>query len=638
MNSTSYDRLQEPSSEPNYPATESISLKSFDDQRRTLVPSPFSPSIASQFGKPLPTPPKQNANRWCNWNFVQNWWLWEILSLVTSIGATAGIVGVLLHFDSRPLPKWPYSITLNALISVLATISKAALLLPISEALSQLKWLWFRTGRKPLDDFDKFEQASRGPWGSARLFFQLRAKHFASLGALVTVITLAMEPFIQQTIGYESEMIRHEEVEMDPYAIAYRAQSYDDRGPGMKSAGNTVEGSMLAAIYKGIFAESFNETQRPAQATAKSCISGNCTFGTFSSLAVCSSCTNITSLVKKNIGTQEFCDSDGCKTYNQCNDTLPNGVALRNMENDNGYSNISALEFLPLSSRSLIYQHINSPLGVFDFLKSEVQSTTFDGHKPWALECALYFCVQYYQISVDSGSVVETVIRTWKNDSATETPLLNPPSGIYVHGIATGSFIERLDDGVTRPRNNVTFTNESFTASENATTRIHAKFYELFKDSVTRRQLSGAEEPRFDFSSDMVQALFFANNTISLVENLASSMTSQIRLQADRSNWIYGRASFFQVFVRVRWAWLTLQILTTVLAMVFVLAAALKGKPATLGVWKSNALASLFHGLDSETQELLNKGRTNGEMYESANTVSVRLASGNDGVKLSAMK
>ncbi|KAI9788937.1 MAG: hypothetical protein M1835_001998 [Candelina submexicana] len=627
MNSTSYDRLQEPSTEPTYPAssyTESISLRDFDDQRRTLVPSPFSPSIASQFGKPLPTPAKQKANRWCNWNSVQNWWLWEILSLVTSVGATAGIVGVLIYFDGRPLPSWPYSITLNALISVLATISKAALLLPISEALSQLKWLWFRVGRKPLDDFDIFDQASRGPWGSARLFFRLRARHFASLGALMTVSTLAMDPFVQQTIGYRSGIGLYPGGAVS-YPFAYRAKSYDDRGPGMRSAGNSVEGPMLAAIYKGIFAETFNETQRPAQATAKSCISGNCTFPRFTSL-----------------GTQEFCDSEGCKTYNQCNDTLPNGVALRNMENNNGYSNISALEFLPLSSKSLIYQHINSPLGVFDFLKSEVQSTTFDGYRPWALECALYFCVQYYEVSVDSGSAVETVIRTWSNDSATETPILKPPSTIYGKGMVPATYIDQpgpvYDGGQTRPDNKIKLAEETFTASENATARINAKLYELFKDSVTRRQLSGAEEGRLDFSSDMVQALFFAKNTISVVENLASSMTSQIRLQADRSNWIYGRATYIQILVHVRWAWLTLQLLTSVLAMVFVLTTALKGKPAALGVWKSNALASLFHGLDSETQEFLNKGRTNVEMYESAHTISVRLASGNDGVKLSAMK
>ncbi|KAI9711901.1 MAG: hypothetical protein M1812_007055 [Candelaria pacifica] len=645
MKSTSYDRLQEPSNEPAYPAssyTETISLKDFDDQRRTLVPSPFAPSIASQFGRP-PPPTKQKANRWCNWDLVQNWWLWEIISLVTSVCATSGIVGVLVYFDGHPLPSWPYSITLNALISVLATISKAALLLPISEALSQLKWLWFRAGRKPLSDFDKFEQASRGPWGSARLFLHLRARHFASLGALVTILALAIDPFVQQTIGYRSETVLHQgsTPESRSYPIAYRAESYDDRGPGMKSAGNSVEGSMLSAIYKGIFAGSFNETQRPAQVTTESCTSGNCTFPRFSSMGVCSSCTNITSLVKKNIGTQEFCESDGCKTYNQCNDSLPNNIALRNTENDDGYSNISTLQFLPLSSKSLIYQHIKAPLGVFEFLKSDVESTTFDGYKPWAMECALYFCVQIYNTTVKSGKVSETIIGTWSNDSAGDTPLLSPSANIFGNRIIGGSNASQTESAYEKDQtspNNITVTNDEFTASENATTRIQAKLYELFDESAVSRVLSGAEVGRLDFSSDMVQNFYFADNIVSVVENLASSMTSQIRLQADKSKWVYGRSTDVQIVVHVRWAWLTLQLLTIVLAMIFVLTAALKGKPATLGNWKSNALASLFHGLDSETQELLNRGRTNGEMHQSANGVSVRLASGNDGVKLSAMK
>jgi hypothetical protein len=53
-------------------------------------------------------------------------------------------------------------------IAVFAAISKAALILPVSEAVGQLKWIWFRKERT-LSDFYAFDNASRGPWGSAML-------------------------------------------------------------------------------------------------------------------------------------------------------------------------------------------------------------------------------------------------------------------------------------------------------------------------------------------------------------------------------------------------------------------------------------------------------------------------------------
>ena len=56
----------------------------------------------------------------CFWD----WWLWEIAGIVLSLSVTVAIVVILAIYDGHPLPKWPYSITLNAMVSVLATIAK----------------------------------------------------------------------------------------------------------------------------------------------------------------------------------------------------------------------------------------------------------------------------------------------------------------------------------------------------------------------------------------------------------------------------------------------------------------------------------------------------------------------------------
>lgn len=93
-------------------------------------------------------------------------WIWEILSCVIAVASLAGIIVVLYMYDGKSMPDWPYGITLNAVISLLTTLMKAAMAFPITEALSQLKWSWFSRGNN-LSDLALLDAASRGPFGAA---------------------------------------------------------------------------------------------------------------------------------------------------------------------------------------------------------------------------------------------------------------------------------------------------------------------------------------------------------------------------------------------------------------------------------------------------------------------------------------
>jgi hypothetical protein len=86
------------------------------------------------------------------------------------------IVGVLWYYDGRRQPEYLLNgITLNGYVSVFAAVSKAALILPVSEAISQLKWIWFQE-EAALWDFQLFDAASRGPWGAFMLLLRTRCK------------------------------------------------------------------------------------------------------------------------------------------------------------------------------------------------------------------------------------------------------------------------------------------------------------------------------------------------------------------------------------------------------------------------------------------------------------------------------
>lgn len=226
----------------------------------------------------------------------EKYWLNEAASCLVAFGALVAIIGLLHRHDGQPLPEWRYGITLNALVSVLSTILKAAAVVPLAGGISQAKWLWYAKPR-PLRDIETFDDASRGPWGSLLLLFDLRPHYLASLGAFLTVVALAVDPFTQQVLQTQECM------RLDASAVARipRANVYDRNGE--KVAGTHGENSiylpMAASIYSGLISPSANASALIAPV----CPSGNCTFPetdgrSYQSLAMCHECEDITQLVK----------------------------------------------------------------------------------------------------------------------------------------------------------------------------------------------------------------------------------------------------------------------------------------------------------------------------------------------------
>ena len=102
-------------------------------------------------------------------------WRLEGGSLLLSIICTAGVLVLLWKYDNKPLPHW-YGITFNSAISYLSDVAKTALLYPVAESMSQLKWVWFWNPTKPrvMDDLETYNQASRDPFGSIAMLCKPR--------------------------------------------------------------------------------------------------------------------------------------------------------------------------------------------------------------------------------------------------------------------------------------------------------------------------------------------------------------------------------------------------------------------------------------------------------------------------------
>ncbi|KAL3488563.1 hypothetical protein BJX62DRAFT_239916 [Aspergillus germanicus] len=122
-----------------------------------------------------PRPPRKASRRTDvlhRYSRIYNTWLWECLGILLSISCFVAIICILATFNNNPPPGFAYGFTLNALISLLGTVSKSSLVYIVGECISQLKW------------------NCRGPLGSTLVLLEHKGQSLVSLGAMIIVFAL----------------------------------------------------------------------------------------------------------------------------------------------------------------------------------------------------------------------------------------------------------------------------------------------------------------------------------------------------------------------------------------------------------------------------------------------------------------
>jgi hypothetical protein len=102
-------------------------------------------------------------------------WAAETAGTLASASLLFALAILLAVYDDKAVFDWK-GITLNTVVSVLSTASKAALLYPISELISQWKWIVFTGTRRPLIGFQGIDAASRGPLASSEVILEVSSK------------------------------------------------------------------------------------------------------------------------------------------------------------------------------------------------------------------------------------------------------------------------------------------------------------------------------------------------------------------------------------------------------------------------------------------------------------------------------
>ena len=366
-------------------------------------------------------------------------------------------------------------------------------------------------------------------------------RHLVIIGCIVVVSNLLFDPFMQQIVVYPDYAVPAGE----PASVS-RSQRYMAYEEGGLPLPSVVDLSMKGAVYNGVFAIK----DEAAMGVDHTCSTGNCSFPEFSSLAICNTCVNVTEYVQKS------CNDTGC--YNI---RLPGGLEL---------SGLGGQIIAGTSSISPELDDIDASLLRFGILVSKSVSHP---DAAFALECAFYFCVNRYELSVSDSVIEQNVGDSWRNDSAkaddSQDLTYRPPS----------SFLNPDEDP------------EEFRVSALAAESLKSFMRQSFTGS------GGLNNSGSAFSSDIIQALYKQSDLSERMHNLAVSMTNNIREHNDtKYGPVFGTAWENQTYVHVRWAWFAFPASVTLLALVFLAGSMIETSQRKILVWKSSNLALLFHG------------------------------------------
>jgi hypothetical protein len=103
-------------------------------------------------------------------------WSLELLVVVDSVASIIAITFILYRENNQPLTSWRFGITLNTIVATPGTLARTTLAFAINACIGQQRWSWLRWKPDRLVAFERFDEASRGPYGSLQLFAWLQMR------------------------------------------------------------------------------------------------------------------------------------------------------------------------------------------------------------------------------------------------------------------------------------------------------------------------------------------------------------------------------------------------------------------------------------------------------------------------------
>ncbi|KAF5010052.1 hypothetical protein FDECE_3770 [Fusarium decemcellulare] len=603
-------------------------------------------NVASFPPHPRAVPTTSAMTRMLGTDSLLGQWVFEIASVATASGVVAAMVIVLINFDREPVFDGPV-LTLNAIISTLSTTNRVCLLAMLASAISQWNWLLFSSEPRRLVDFEYVAAASRGPLGSLKVLlnYNILGGGVLRAGALVTILTIALDPFAQQLVQLKEEAKRVKSHNGTQASVS-KADRYS-LGTNTIPAIDmhiSVEPDIGMEIATMLFYS--DATSGVRQQVAYYYSSNNCEFEPFDSLAVCSQCKDITSSLKRRVRRNQTqaeelieLESDGPRMWNNTEYYLPNGLRLNNADGDLKDPKLYALSrrrvYMTMfgtgyPNRTVAMGHIDALIWAQSVIKVDDKledwwRVDWPGPKVSAQECALYYCVRRYTTAIRKRTLQEKSVileshkrlpGSWDphfegtgyetdfnfSRSATDDLVFEPSAASFPHA----------DLNLGEPRSlkekNVAEGDEKpvYAISEEAVYGLSVLMKRKFTTCIKGRHNCSLDKDDADWGPPngyllghksaireppIAERLWETSDLNGLFEKLALGITTAIRNGADDNRKANGTALFPVTVYSVVWPWIGLHCVATLGALVFLVVTIWSTSKLKQPVWKSSELA-----------------------------------------------
>ncbi|RYC58830.1 hypothetical protein CHU98_g7379 [Xylaria longipes] len=551
---------------------------------RAQIPrKPLAPDVADQ---QMPSQPTQHIG-----STRGSGWAWEYVALALSASAITTQIILLAYIDNLQLSHWRLPTSPTTVVSILAAISRASIGFTISSCLGQAKWNWLRKRPDSLLAFDRFDDASRGPWGSFWLIIWVRAYHRVAIGAAVTILLLAFEPFFQAILSFDGGTILSEsafEARISRNEILDAGTYYNRHTTSMviplpSNETITLEAyvyqpdlGMVSALNNGFY----NISKAKEQTTSFVCPTANCTWNPFTTLAACGACNDITDHLKRE---------------------KKEGINLGNI-----VYNIATLN-TSWTINSLPDVNLTNVLKAAD--------DYINGYVIW-----------------DDTSVIATdaTFDKWNNYSV--FPRVNNGERYNVYDLDRSNLelLIPLED------------TQRFYLPENITRRFaltqHAvgSTVQFVNNEFFSEQMVWPLDGDGAYSTPpVVQALYQSTNLSATFNNAARSMTNWMRDISNTSPQI-GTAQEWAIWIHVEWAYIAAPLATFVAGLAFCIYCIFETHKLGLEPWKTAAIATLTHSVDAETRAQLRHAYRQGYLDKAARAMIVAYEDVGNGLELKA--
>ncbi|PLN78358.1 hypothetical protein BDW42DRAFT_187476 [Aspergillus taichungensis] len=550
--------------------------------------------------KPHKKTPKAKRSLWLDT------WLLEGIALAFSIACLVAIFGVLAAYDNKKRPQLAYKITLNTIISVLATGCKSSLILNPTQ--------------RRLFGMQSFDAASRGPLGSLMIIIDHGAHSFVCFGAALIILLLAFDPFIQQVISYP--LVSVPNLDNMGGAVAPQVTRYI---PAPKII------DWKNAIMQGLWSsEDMNLEPK--------CSSGNCTWDPFPSIGICSQCADLTSIAKLNCSLP-----DPEKNFNKtCHIALPHPwVGMDALSGDKiipgsfPVSNTQGLMTMPnvaiwkrfsvgdLDQSDEAYESDPDLLVSED---SDHPNSTFAGVKNPLVAYAYAEIVMKKGQLPENGPASDDVILKKVTECSLSVCLQDPDT------LKPGETIPcwRPKDPYkthAQPALNLTFCDWDMQKLQSQTSDVLPVINQINWERNTDGWRTNADKTgvvgETDFERNGIELNADRIVTIGFEESMkriAASLT-RLGLKSTKER-VHGTVKTDEVFVSVQWAWLAFPASLVFLGTVFLVITVMLSQKNHVPLWKSSTLPSFYHGLEKPGNDEYSTGSF---MEKSSQSTKVRL-------------